>query len=422
MHLLMVLGALFSLNELQAQCVYPTHNVVVSSPGSYTSWQPSGGGTTGGTRSRTIQIGSSPNIYMRITWVARSSSNVTISSWDYTSGGYGASWQPYISFPRSNSSTDTSWAEFLVEFASQNGSGANSFDNNPYTFPCLASSIIDIDGSGNSSGSNAYRETVWVTSPSKPYGISGSSVSSGIIGNWIVNVSGFPVFNNIDSSIHAAQVQMNFTNVHSYNIRAGIIGTRSSSTTRQNSFWFLPFGTLTTPLPVVYINQSLTGGTNNITYRWTTSSEENNDYFEVEKSTDGVFWNKIGKVHGSGNSYENVSYEFIDNNPIHGYNLYRLKQFDFNGEFQYSPIQKYFWDGNEAGITIYPNPSENVFYISGIINPDIKVYSLATTQVVAEAKQSQQIDLSDLPNGIYYIEISNGIGSNIIVREKIIKQ
>lgn len=418
-----VIGFLLNFSELNAQCVYPVHNVVISNPGSNASWTSSGSSTTGGTRSKTIQIGTSPDIFMRITWIARSSSAVTVGNWDYTAGGYAASWQPVVTVPRSTSATDTAWAEFKVEFASRNGAGANSFNNNPYTFPCLAMTILDIDGSGNSTGTNAFKETVWVSAPSMPYGITGSAVTSGMIGNWIVNVSGYPVYNNIDSSIHAAQVQMNFVNVQNFDIRAGVIGTRSANATdRQNSFWFLPFGALTVPLPVSYVNQTLTATTNSIVYHWTTATENNNSHFEVQKSTDGVFWNTIGSKQGAGNSYENHSYEFIDNQPLPGYNLYRLKQVDIDGVYQYSEVQKYYWEGTDDNVLIYPNPSNGIVYISGMVQPDIKIFSLATTHIVAESKQSQQIDISNLPNGVYYIELSNGLGSDRIVREKIIKQ
>lgn len=420
----LIMSAILSFSDVSAQCVYPIHNVVIGSPGNYLSWISSGSSTTGGTRSRIVQIGTTPDIYMRITWVARSSSSVTLGSWDYTGGGYGDSWQPTINFPRSTSATDTSWAEFLVEFASKNGAGANSFDNNPYTFPCLAATIIDIDGSGNSSGSNSFREMVCVSAPSMPYGIVGSSVTSGTVGNWIVNVSGYAVFNNIDSTQHAAQVQMNFTNVQTYSIRVGVIGTRSAnSTNRQNSFWFLPFGTLTTPLPVVYTRQNLFNSSTEIIYYWTTSQETNNHHFDIEKSTDGVFWAKIGEQKGAGTSYENNDYSFVDKHPIQGVNLYRLKQVDIDGNYEYSPIQSSYWDTPEFDVQIYPNPTNDKIHIAGVVNADMKIVSLSTGKVVINKKVTDEVSLSELPSGIYYIELSNGVGfDNRVVREKIIKQ
>lgn len=90
--------------------------------------------------------------------------------------------------------------------------------------------------------------------------------------------------------------------------------------------------------------------------------------------------------------------------------------------YQYSEVQKYYWEGTDDNVLIYPNPSNGIVYISGMVQPDIKIFSLATTHIVAESKQSQQIDISNLPNGVYYIELSNGLGSDRIVREKIIKQ
>jgi hypothetical protein len=72
---------------------------------------------------------------------------------------------------------------------------------------------------------------------------------------------------------------------------------------------------------------------------WATLTETNNDYFSLEKSTNGEEWNVIYTVEGEGNSNTLSLYEYKD--PIDISNLlnyYRLKQVDFNGESEYSEI------------------------------------------------------------------------------------
>jgi len=72
---------------------------------------------------------------------------------------------------------------------------------------------------------------------------------------------------------------------------------------------------------------------------WATLTETNNDYFSLEKSTNGEEWNVIYTVEGEGNSNTLSLYEYKD--PIDISNLlnyYRLKQVDFNGESKYSEI------------------------------------------------------------------------------------
>lgn len=61
---------------------------------------------------------------------------------------------------------------------------------------------------------------------------------------------------------------------------------------------------------------------------WSTASEVNNDHFEVESSSDGISFNRITIIKGSDNSTHELTYSYIDYNPIVGDNFYKLKQVD----------------------------------------------------------------------------------------------
>lgn len=72
--------------------------------------------------------------------------------------------------------------------------------------------------------------------------------------------------------------------------------------------------------------------------KWTTASENNSDYFDLEQSVDGENWKVISNIKAVGNSTTEQKYSFIDNNrnPI---TYYRLQQFDIDGQFKtYGPI------------------------------------------------------------------------------------
>jgi hypothetical protein len=71
---------------------------------------------------------------------------------------------------------------------------------------------------------------------------------------------------------------------------------------------------------------------------WSTASENNNDYFSIEKTTDGINFHTISNVDGAGNSYSNINYEYEDYDISEGITYYRLKQTDFDGKYQHSPI------------------------------------------------------------------------------------
>jgi hypothetical protein len=71
--------------------------------------------------------------------------------------------------------------------------------------------------------------------------------------------------------------------------------------------------------------------------KWQTASESNNNYFDIERSNDGITFQTIGKVKGAGTSNTPKNYTFTDNNP--GFiNHYRLRQVDLDNKYSYSQI------------------------------------------------------------------------------------
>jgi len=92
--------------------------------------------------------------------------------------------------------------------------------------------------------------------------------------------------------------------------------------------------------------------------QWSTAREEENDYFEILRSSDGRTFESIAKIDGAGNSSEILEYSFVDNKPIIGRNYYRLKQVDFDGTSTLSrliSIRLEFGEQNQP--YIYPNPT-----------------------------------------------------------------
>jgi hypothetical protein len=80
-----------------------------------------------------------------------------------------------------------------------------------------------------------------------------------------------------------------------------------------------------------------------VSHNWSTVSEINNYYFEIERSIDNTEWNAIGKVKGDGTANSINSYSFWDNTrtnlPQHsGLLFYRLMQSDFDGSSVYSKL------------------------------------------------------------------------------------
>lgn len=96
--------------------------------------------------------------------------------------------------------------------------------------------------------------------------------------------------------------------------------------------------TMTSGLPIELLYFSgVVCETGNKLY-WSTASENNNDYFNIEKTRDGKIWSAISNMKGAGNSSTQLYYSFVDENVESIINYYRLKQTDYDGKFKYSEI------------------------------------------------------------------------------------
>ena len=77
----------------------------------------------------------------------------------------------------------------------------------------------------------------------------------------------------------------------------------------------------------------------NIKLNWTTSSEINNKGFEIQREySNSNTWKDLDFIGGNGTTTKKNSYTYIDAILPAGKYLYRLKQIDFNGSFEYSNI------------------------------------------------------------------------------------
>lgn len=166
-----------------------------------------------------------------------------------------------------------------------------------------------------------------------------------------------------------------------------------------------------TLLPVELISFTAYCNSGNIICEWSTASEENNDYFSVERSMDGLNWEEAGIVKGAGNSSSIKNYEFTDPLPnVEGWDgawYYRLKQVDYNGQMEYfGPVSAHLLCKGENELLIYPNPSSGTF----TIRSEEKISNIEVINMLGEKIYSAQInssqdviDLSKTMSGIYFL-------------------
>jgi photosystem II stability/assembly factor-like uncharacterized protein len=190
----------------------------------------------------------------------------------------------------------------------------------------------------------------------------------------------------------------------------------------SNSPIAVSFNSDNTVLPAEITNFNSLIYNNNVTLNWQTSGETNNSGFDIERSGSDDKWSKKGFVNGAGNSNDPIDYSFTDKNLSPGKYKYRLKQIDFNGNYEYFDLQ------DEVSIGIpdkfelsqnYPNPFNPVtnleFEIPELGLVSLKVYDILGKEVkslVNEIKQAGyykvQFDGSSFASGVYFYELRSG--------------
>ncbi len=111
-------------------------------------------------------------------------------------------------------------------------------------------------------------------------------------------------------------------------------------------------------LPIELTSFSASCGKNFVDLKWSTASELNNDYFQIERSADARNYEAIGTVDGSGNSSSSHNYSFSDEQPLPGTSYYRLKQVDFDNTYSFSNMESVNCN-TTLGLFLYPNPSRD---------------------------------------------------------------
>ncbi len=180
------------------------------------------------------------------------------------------------------------------------------------------------------------------------------------------------------------------------------------------------------PLPVELSSFTSSVTERNVYLKWSTLTEINNSGFDIERSfvnnTGMNEWIKAGSVRGYGNSNTTMNYFYEDRGLASGKYNYRLKQIDYNGNFEYYELseeavigvpEKYFLSQN------YPNPFNPVTHLEfGISNPgfvSLKVYDILGNEVASLVNEDKlagfytvEFTGEAFASGIYYYKLTAG--------------
>jgi hypothetical protein len=241
-----------------------------------------------------------------------------------------------------------------------------------------------------------------------------SYIASSVYGNGASLGNGaFVVFNDTGSVVNITGLVAN----QNYSIKVIEYNAQGLQTIYSNRR-ALTLNTQT--LPVEWLSfEGKQVSENEVLLNWTTASEVNNNFFEIQRGENAETFYKIDSIKANGNSNIILKYSFIDdgikNLPSLVY--YRLKQVDYDGKFSFSKTISVAIDLPWELDLIYPNPFESQITLKFKSNFDTPI-KLQILNILGELKLEEFIDISNrllvdvstanLISGMYFLRLESG--------------
>jgi hypothetical protein len=254
----------------------------------------------------------------------------------------------------------------------------------------------------------------------QPFGYSSGKVAiqlyynSGGPGDVISNDPGVQGFGEKIASVKLDIITLNLPDLRWDNINTAVVNPQNESAISTNN------GFYNSALPVELSSFSAVSNGNSVKLSWSTSSEENNAGFEVQRKSATGDWIKAGYVQGSGNSVDLKNYTYNDNQLPTGSYSYRLKQIDFNGNYEFHNLSTEIEIGIPKDFALnqnFPNPFNPSTVISFDLPYDsrvsLSVYDISGRRISMlidnELKQANYYSVtmngSSLSSGVYFYEL-----------------
>ncbi len=284
------------------------------------------------------------------------------------------------------------------------GTGYQAVVLDPGASPCIAANWTRVSGTAyvgdNSLGSN-------------PNPLSGPAIGTIILYNSVLKCTGL-------------------TANKTYYVCVDGVSSSSGTATSDVDFQIEVTGNImenftTLPIELLYFKGEIVNDKNLLS--WSTAAEINNAYFDIEKSTNGIDFNKLTSIDSksyNGQSKQQLNYDYAD---VACTAYYRLKQIDFNGQYKYH--NTIFIENNESDNkpVIIPNPARDqlviMFHTKLKQKTNISLYDISGRLIVSDeftpdSENNQFIlDIEHLNPGLYFLSTSDGFKS---YQQKIIKE
>ncbi len=176
-----------------------------------------------------------------------------------------------------------------------------------------------------------------------------------------------------------------------------------------------------TVLPVDWLSFTAERAGETALLKWATSSEEDNDYFSIERLNENGYFVSIGTMSGNGTTSQPHEYSFVDETPFMGVNYYRIRQVDFNGQSTFTGVQPVeFGESPAFSAYVYYDGELHFQQANNYGNTTITVFA-DDGRVLSRIESASENGVLERPfaSGVYFIRFENREGV-IIVKQLII--
>ena len=171
------------------------------------------------------------------------------------------------------------------------------------------------------------------------------------------------------------------------------------------------------PLPVELTTFTATQNDKVNILKWQTASEIDNDYFEVQSSTDGIDFRTMEIIEGNGSTFETSDYKYVDAQPA-DITYYRLQQFNYDGASEKSNIvvvERERSGVSNDEVSLFPMPVNDVLSVKydASSKEDMTILVMDITgrilsiqeEVTTKGNNLFEVDFSNIPAGNYFIKL-----------------
>jgi len=182
--------------------------------------------------------------------------------------------------------------------------------------------------------------------------------------------------------------------------------------------WATAVNMINLPVHFTYFKANAIGSA--VLLQWQTSSEQDADRFEIERSEDGMHFNYLSRITATGAGNVATTYEYTDKSPFPGDNYYRLKQVDHNGTYVYTPIKLVSMDKFQVHtLVVYPQPAKDIVTVKlppgvdgkNVVMNIINSGGALEKQLMSTSARSDNtllLPLGHLAKGIYFLHLHSG--------------